>query len=508
MNDYYTSPAEPAGSGFFNLLRNSGWFRAEPSVFGGVCSGIAYKLGWDRTIVRILFVILTLFFGIGVGLYGLAWLLLPHGRDGSIVLEQAVKGNLTGGLFLSALFIFIGSSYISASLVNVPLITALAVPVAVIAAIAALIYFIAGEYKAKPGVQPGYSGQPQTQAQPQAGPQAMPFAGPQAGPQAMPFAGPQAGAQTGPAAGTTSPAEAANSMGTQSAFNAGTPNHQPFAASQPQPQQPYAAPKPVAPKRPLPSRRFSLITLALMLLAIPASYLVTRHQSPDRIIFFTLCAITLVLAAAILLHSIMGRRSGWMAGVGAIMAIVLGLSVPVAAAHIYYRFPRWDRPALSWEMGERVHHLFGDYEAGSELNYSHDGGDVELIAPENIPTTIRVTVGVGDIKLDLPTSYRFVESSTGIGDIKTHKISGTDITAIITNTEDYENAKIQATLDLGFGSVRVSPSDEDSLDDFDDEYEDTDDQPTKRPRPQRNQSRTQGSQTLEATPSSPEFSSN
>ncbi len=40
----------------------------------GVCKWLSNKLGWDVTIIRIAFVIAALFFGTGIGLYLILWI--------------------------------------------------------------------------------------------------------------------------------------------------------------------------------------------------------------------------------------------------------------------------------------------------------------------------------------------------------------------------------------------------------------------------------------------------
>lgn len=48
---------------------------------GGVAGGIGRALGIDPVLIRVAFVVLTIFGGSGVGLYALGWLLLPGDRD-------------------------------------------------------------------------------------------------------------------------------------------------------------------------------------------------------------------------------------------------------------------------------------------------------------------------------------------------------------------------------------------------------------------------------------------
>jgi phage shock protein C len=45
----------------------------------GVCGGVAEYLGWDPTLVRLLWVILTLLGGSGVLIYMVLWIVMPEG---------------------------------------------------------------------------------------------------------------------------------------------------------------------------------------------------------------------------------------------------------------------------------------------------------------------------------------------------------------------------------------------------------------------------------------------
>ena len=54
-------------------------------IIGGVCGGIAEYTGIDVTLLRILWVIMVLFAGVGIGLYILLWLLLAIlGQDSTV----------------------------------------------------------------------------------------------------------------------------------------------------------------------------------------------------------------------------------------------------------------------------------------------------------------------------------------------------------------------------------------------------------------------------------------
>ncbi|MCK9415780.1 PspC domain-containing protein [Candidatus Dojkabacteria bacterium] len=51
--------------------------RSKKGLIGGVCGGFANWFDVDPTVVRIIFAILILCYGIGVGFYILCWILMP-----------------------------------------------------------------------------------------------------------------------------------------------------------------------------------------------------------------------------------------------------------------------------------------------------------------------------------------------------------------------------------------------------------------------------------------------
>ncbi|GAA4526522.1 MULTISPECIES: PspC domain-containing protein [Nonomuraea] len=61
-------------------------------ILGGVCSGVGEYVGIDPNIIRIGLAIVTLFGGLGIGVYAIGWLLLPEeGKDTSIVQDLLAK---------------------------------------------------------------------------------------------------------------------------------------------------------------------------------------------------------------------------------------------------------------------------------------------------------------------------------------------------------------------------------------------------------------------------------
>ncbi len=96
---YAPAGEAPAASptNFFDWIRNQGVRRGPDRWIGGVASGIAHRFGIDPLIVRGIFIVLALFAGVGVLLYGVAWALLPE-PDGRIHVQEAAAGRWSGGM--------------------------------------------------------------------------------------------------------------------------------------------------------------------------------------------------------------------------------------------------------------------------------------------------------------------------------------------------------------------------------------------------------------------------
>jgi len=60
---------------------------SDNKVLGGVCGGIGEFLGVDPVWLRLAFVVISFFGGVGVIAYGLAWLLLPDSATGDLGLD-------------------------------------------------------------------------------------------------------------------------------------------------------------------------------------------------------------------------------------------------------------------------------------------------------------------------------------------------------------------------------------------------------------------------------------
>ena len=135
-NNNPNGPRNPrAGHEFFQWLRQIGLRRGANRWVGGVCSGVAHRLGWDPLLIRIIWFALCFFGGAGVALYGIAWLLLPDERDGSILVEEVTLGHVTPGFVLSIIMVLGGvkGSTATVPFFGVGLIVTIAIIIAAVA---------------------------------------------------------------------------------------------------------------------------------------------------------------------------------------------------------------------------------------------------------------------------------------------------------------------------------------------------------------------------------------
>jgi phage shock protein C len=78
---------EPSSNGTKRLYR-----AREGRIVAGVCAGLAAYFGVDPTLVRLAFVLVTLFGGLGVLFYLFAWIVIPEeGGDGTSIAENLVN---------------------------------------------------------------------------------------------------------------------------------------------------------------------------------------------------------------------------------------------------------------------------------------------------------------------------------------------------------------------------------------------------------------------------------
>jgi phage shock protein C len=82
-----TGMSEYNGSGNKRLLRIR-----QGRLVAGVCTGLAAYFGVDVNLVRLAFGVLTVFYGLGILLYLIAWMILPEeGDESGSILESFIN---------------------------------------------------------------------------------------------------------------------------------------------------------------------------------------------------------------------------------------------------------------------------------------------------------------------------------------------------------------------------------------------------------------------------------
>src|SRR5450830_1623961 len=95
---------------FFDSIRRIGIVRTESRWIGGVSGGLARRLGIDVALTRGILLVLAIFGGLGLVLYGAAWALLPEERDGRIHLQEAIRGNVDGAIVGAIALVVLGAA--------------------------------------------------------------------------------------------------------------------------------------------------------------------------------------------------------------------------------------------------------------------------------------------------------------------------------------------------------------------------------------------------------------
>jgi phage shock protein C len=77
-----------------NDMRGKQLYRSrEGRMVAGVCAGLGDYFGVDPTIVRLVFAAFTVFAGMGILLYLVAWVLIPEQGETSSIAENFIAKN-------------------------------------------------------------------------------------------------------------------------------------------------------------------------------------------------------------------------------------------------------------------------------------------------------------------------------------------------------------------------------------------------------------------------------
>ena len=313
----YPPPRRGAASGFFDSTRRSGLVRTDQRWLGGVAGGAARRLGVDVTLVRCIWFVLSVFTGLGLVLYGLAWALLPEESDGRIHLQQALAGDMSAGLagsvvvFLaglasadhgSALFWFPGGWHYflgPASIIG-GVLWPLFWTCLFVGAIIWLVRSLRSRPAYGPQPHPGQPGRP----------------GPAAGPGPV-----HPGRQQAAWAEGAHAARAAHTAPAGAPMGPGTPPRPGYGPRPGYDPRPGYGPRPVPPPRPPvpgPGRTASLLVIGLALIGLALAGLgrTTGTISAFQAVFFTSGGLVALLGGGVVVSALRGRRGGWMTGIG------------------------------------------------------------------------------------------------------------------------------------------------------------------------------------------------
>lgn len=98
----------PVENPFFRWVRGLGVQRSSNRWIGGVAGGLGQRFGIDPILARGIVLVLAVFTGVGLLLYGLAWALLPE-PDGRIHAQEAGRGRWTSGMTGALVFFLLGT---------------------------------------------------------------------------------------------------------------------------------------------------------------------------------------------------------------------------------------------------------------------------------------------------------------------------------------------------------------------------------------------------------------
>lgn len=418
---------------FFDSLRGSGLMRTNERWIAGVAGGVAHRFDLDPTLVRCVWVVLSLFAGVGLVLYGLAWALLPEESDGRIHLEEALSGRFNAGLAGAIGMTIIGMSTFGSGFIpnwyvheaGTAGIAAALWPLFWLGLIVLAIVFLirsAQNRSANRKAARGPRGPQPWQTYPAGTAQAP---GNRPGSQAGP-AGP-----AGPAgqAGGFTPAAGSASAWDSSTPGSGAPSWQSRSYRQyPSYQQPPVPVRPARPRRPGPGSSLSLAVLGLGLLTAAGVWYatVTHHLGLLQGQFILIGILVALLGAGIVVSGLRRRHGGWMTVLGwpvlfvvAIPALATASIVPTSLARMPFESLRNATTATSSTV------------TWQELTASASSGSVTR------------NKDIGDLTLDL-RGMPATEASK-LSTITTHL----DVGTLRIKTDTDQRVEVRADVDMG-----------------------------------------------------------
>lgn len=364
MNEQHGAPPHGGLDSFFSALRRPGIVRvADGKWFAGVSTGLARWLGVDPLVVRAGFILFSLFFGMGVALYLVLWLLLPT-EDGSLAIERALRQGDGGAIFLlvvTVLSVFGGSNpgwrddWVGLRIIG-------------FIALGVVVWWLLTRTDHAPGAGPRAPWTPSAQ-------------------QAAPATATEKGA-TSP---VSAPADSANPTGTWTPAGPAGPSA--WQPPHPTLRRPLPAPRPTTPVMGFAA---GAITLGAALLAgAGTTWVADRGDWAGNHVSLGMAVALAVIGLGALIAGLSGRRSGWIAPfavLGVIATLVSSVSPPGLREPWRVGDQAWSPQTIQGA---------GPYELGAgQLNV--DLSDAALDTDATTVQTVQARVGAGELRLVLP----------------------------------------------------------------------------------------------------------
>ena len=423
---------------FFDSLRGSGLMRTNERWIAGVAGGVAYRFGLDPVLVRCVWVVLSIFAGVGLVLYGVAWALLPEESDGRIHLEEALSGRFNAGLAGAIGMTIVGMStlgngFIPTWYIDLWGLPGIAAPVwslfwlgLTVLAVIFAVRFVQnrrGDRNTAPAPQ-GHQPWQTTQHGAEQSPGNHP--GDQSG-QAAPGAFPSA-------TGSPSVSDFSAPGSGAPAFNrpANGPSWQNRSYRQHPPYQPAPMPaRPPRPRRPGPGASTSLVILGLGLLTGAGIWYATATHRVGLLQgqFILIGVLVALLGAGIFISGLRRRHGGWMTVLGwpalfimAIPALATASVVPSSLAHMPFKdltdSATFASSTVTWKE-------LASSASGGSVTRSKDVGDLTLDL-RGMPaeeagrlSTINAHLDVGNLRIKTDTNQQLtVKTDVDMGSVE------------------------------------------------------------------------------------------
>ena len=393
------APPPPSSSSFlddsFARLRGLGFVRdAEGRWFGGVCSGLAGRLGVDPILIRAAAIILAFVGGIGITVYVLLWLLMPD-QHGEILAERGIRHGDVGAIVLlvvAGLLVFGGIASVGSG--DGWIVPLWLIPVALIA------WFVLNRRGTLDAPAPPHT------------PMTTPSG------ETMSAPAPTSAAAPAPPTDTTVPYGGYAPTDTATPYGGYTPSTpQQYAApyggypAPPAPPRPVAPPPPPRPRRRRPSAFIGLVSLGTAIASIGLGVALDGPLSfPGSAASLGFLIALTGVSLVVLVLGLRGRASGFSGFLAVCLAGLLAISLVDTRTH------------AGDGVGER---LWSPVPAAGVTTFELGAGDAVLDlgalvtdVPRSTPQTIAVDMGAGELTILVPPELDArIDTSVGFGEI-------------------------------------------------------------------------------------------